>query len=176
MSEDRNINVARVFTIALVGDRCGKSAYLSRLYCKVFVSNHVRTIGLRREFIFFHTKNGDIICFNVVEYPSINVYQEGFPKHYYGEYDGLLVMQTDEDWSSCYHADVFETLMLPYIKKRNSDMNPLVFRIYNKIDLTDIKKKDLSSHYMSVKEGWNIHAPFLYLARKLVGDETLTFV
>merc|ERR1712196_604819 len=38
------------------------------------------------------------------------------------------------------------------------------------------RKKNLQYHEISAKSNYNYEKPFLYLARKLIGDEKLTFV
>lgn len=38
------------------------------------------------------------------------------------------------------------------------------------------RKKNLQYHEISAKSNYNYEKPFLYLARKLVGDDKLTFV
>ena len=167
------------FKLILVGDGgVGKTTLVKRILMREFKTKYVATIGVEINTLLFHTNLGPII-FNVWDLCG----QEKF-----GNHDGKYYKQ-----GHCAIIMFDVTSRIPYKNvpatyrniTRMCENIPIVL-VGTKVDIKDRKvtvkqltfhqKKNIQYPDVSVKDNFNLDEIFLWLARKLTGDNNLIFV
>lgn len=167
------------FKCVLVGDGgCGKTTFVKRHMSGEFEKKYVATLGVEVHPLIFHTNRG-MLRFNVWDTAGQEKFG-GLRDGYYVQGQCAIIMfdvtsrvtyKNVPDW----HRDLV----------RICDRIPIVL-CGNKVDIKERKikarnitfhrKKNLQYYDISAKSNYNFEKPFLWLARKLVGDPNLHFV
>ncbi|KAL1228411.1 GTP-binding nuclear protein Ran [Trichinella pseudospiralis] len=167
------------FKLVLVGDGgTGKTTFVKRHLTGEFEKKYVATLGVEVHPLQFHTTRGPI-CFNVWDTAG----QEKFG----GLRDGYYIQAQ----CGIIMFDVTARITYKNVPNWHRDLTrvceniPIVL-VGNKADVKDRKvkakhitfhrKKNLQYYDVSAKSNYNFEKPFLWLARKLVGDPNLEFV
>ena len=167
------------FKLLLVGDGgVGKTTYVKRHLTGEFERRYVATLGVEVHPLNFHTNRGPI-CFNVWDTAG----QEKFG----GLRDGYYI----QGQCAIIMFDVTSRITYKNVPNWHRDLTrvceaiPIVL-VGNKCEVKDRKvkarqitfhrKKNLQYYDISAKSNYNFEKPFLWLARKLAGDNTLVFV
>jgi GTP-binding nuclear protein Ran len=167
------------FKCILVGDGAtGKTTFVKRHLSGEFEKKYYPTIGVEVRPLKFHTSRG-LICFNCWDTAG----QEKFGclrDGYYINGNCAIIMfdvTSRESYKNVptWHRDIV----------RVCERIPIVL-VGNKVDvmeravkakmITFHRKKNLQYYDVSAKSNYNFEKPFLYLARRLSGDNALTFV
>jgi len=167
------------FKCILVGDGAtGKTTFVKRHISGEFEKKYFPTIGVEVRPLKFHTTRG-LICFNCWDTAG----QEKFGclrEGYYINGQCAIIMfdvTSRESYKNvpAWHRDVV----------RVCERIPIVL-VGNKVDvmerqvkakmITFHRKKNLQYYDVSAKSNYNFEKPFLYLARRLSGDNNLQFV
>lgn len=167
------------FKVVLIGDGgTGKTTYVKRHQTGEFEKKYVATLGVEIHPIVFFTNRGKII-FNVWDTAGQEKFG-GLRDGYYVGADGCIMMF---DVTSRITYKNIPNWHRDYI--RVADATPIVL-CGNKVDIKDRKvkaksivfhrKKNLQYFDISAKSNYNFEKPFLYLARKFVGDNNLMFI
>merc|ERR1711998_818069 len=138
------------FKLVLVGDGgVGKTTFVKRHLTGEFEKKYVATLGVEVHPLEFHTNRGQLV-FNVTS---------------------RITYKNVPNW----HRDMV----------RVCENIPIVL-VGNKVDVKERKvkakqitfhrKKNLQYYDISARSNYNFEKPFLWLARKLVGDPNLVFV
>ena len=167
------------FKIVLVGDsQVGKTTWIYRNMEDKFNDKYSASVGRSINQLVFQTNRGPI-CFQVWDIAG-DERRCGLREGYYHGADGALVM-----------FDVTNKTSFNTVERWHRNITTFcgdlpVVTLGNKVDLVDrkVKLKDLKIftpkrwRYFgtSAKSGYNLHSPFLFLARKLVNDPTLQFL
>ncbi|OXA52789.1 GTP-binding nuclear protein Ran [Folsomia candida] len=167
------------FKCVLVGDGgTGKTTFVKRHLTGEFEKKYEATIGVEVHPLVFNTSRGSV-CFKVWDTAGQERYG-GLREGYYVQGQCAIVMfdvtsrVTYKNVPNWYHE---LDKMCPNI--------PIVL-CGNKVDIGDRKvkaksivfhrKKNLQYYDISAKSNYNFEKPFLWLARKLIGDPNLEFV
>lgn len=167
------------FKLVLVGDGgVGKTTFVKRHLTGEFEKKYVATLGVEVHPIRFQTNRGTI-CFNVWDTAGQEKFG-GLRDGYYIQGQCAIVM-----------FDVTSRVTYKNVPNWHRDLVrvctdiPIVL-VGNKVDIKDRKvkakainfhrKKNLQYYDISAKSNYNFEKPFLWLARKLVGDPNLEFV
>merc|ERR1711939_88289 len=165
--------------LILVGDvGTGKTTFVKRHLTGEFEKKYVATLGVEVHPLVFHTNRGPI-CFNVWDTAG----QEKFG----GLRDGYYI----QGQCAIIMFDVTSRVTYKNVPNWHRDLIrvcegiPIVL-CGNKVDVKERKvkaktitfhrKKNLQYYDISAKSNYNFEKPFLWLARKLVGNATLEFV
>lgn len=167
------------FKLILVGDGgVGKTTFVKRHLSGEFEKKYVATLGVEVHPLVFHTNRGPIKfnCWDTAGQEKFGGLRDG----YYIQGECAIIMFdvtsriTYRDVPN-WHRDLV----------RVCDNIPIVL-CGNKVDIKDRKvkakqivfhrKKNLQYYDISAKSNYNFEKPFLWLARKIVKDNTLTFV
>merc|ERR1711975_181206 len=167
------------FKCLLVGDGgVGKTTFVKRHVTGEFEKKYVATIGVEVHPLNFDTNRGRI-CFNVWDTAG----QEKFG----GLRDGYYI----QGQCAIIMFDVTSRVTYKNVPNWHRDLvrvceNIPIVLVGNKVEIKDRKvkvkqinfhrKKNLGYYDISAKSNFNYEKPFLYLAKKLVGDPHLTFV
>merc|ERR1712230_92802 len=167
------------FKLILVGDGgVGKTTFVKRHLTGEFEKKYVATLGVEVHPLSFHTNFGPI-CFNVWDTAG----QEKFG----GLRDGYYI----QGQCAIIMFDVTSRITYKNVPNWHRDLmrvceNIPIVLVGNKVDVKERKvkvkqinfhrKKNLGYYDISAKSNFNYEKPFLYLAKKLVGDHHLTFV
>eukprot|EP00178_Gracilaria_changii_P027639 TRINITY_DN8980_c0_g1_i1.p1 TRINITY_DN8980_c0_g1~~TRINITY_DN8980_c0_g1_i1.p1 ORF type:complete len:244 (+),score=50.21 TRINITY_DN8980_c0_g1_i1:70-801(+) len=167
------------FKLILVGDGgTGKTTFVKRHLTGEFEKKYVATLGVEVHPLVFHTNRG-AIRFNVWDTAGQEKFG-GLRDGYYIQGQAAIIMfdvtsRTTYKSVGNWHKDLV----------RVCDNIPIVLA-GNKVDVKDRKvkpkmitfhrKKNLQYYDISAKSNYNFEKPFLWLARKLVGDPNLYFV
>jgi GTP-binding nuclear protein Ran len=168
------------FKLVLVGDgSTGKTTFVKRHLTGEFDKKYVSTMGVGVDILVFHTKHGPI-RFDVWD-------TAGFRWVSLDGYDGYwiqsqcAIMMFDVTSRSTYKSIPNWHRELVRVCK-----NIPIVLVGNKVDIKDRKvkaksivfhrKKNLQYYDISAKSSYNFEKPFLWLARKLIGDPNLEFV
>uniref|UniRef100_A0A914GYC1 GTP-binding nuclear protein n=1 Tax=Globodera rostochiensis TaxID=31243 RepID=A0A914GYC1_GLORO len=180
------------FKLVLVGDGgTGKTTFVKRHLTGEFEKKYIATLGVEVHPLTFHTSRGQI-RFNVWDTAGQEkfgglrdgYYIQGFFGDYY--FDALLLGQC-----AVVMFDVTARVTYKNVPNWHRDLvrvceNIPIVLVGNKVDVKDRKvkaksitfhrKKNLQYYDISAKSNYNFEKPFLYLARKLIGDPNLEFV
>ncbi|WAR03146.1 RAN-like protein [Mya arenaria] len=152
------------FKLVLVGDGgVGKTTFVKRHLTGEFEKKYVATLGVEVHPLKFHTNRGEI-CFNVWDTAGQEKYG-GLRDGYYIQGQCAIIM-----------FDVTSRVTYKNVPNWHRDLvrvceNIPIVLCGNKVDIKDRKYYDISA-----KSNYNFEKPFLWLARKLVGDPNLEFV
>ena len=166
----------KVFKIALVGDAgVGKTTFMKRHLTGEFERKYVPTLGVEVHPLTFHTNRG-VVVFNCWDTAGQEKFG-GMRSAYYLKTDGVIAM-----------ADITSKVTMKNLSKWIQDVeavtslsggSPVVI-CYNKADVITVvdplRVQGYHQFIISTKSTFNYEMPFLYLARKLTGDETLEFI
>jgi len=169
----------KCFKLILVGDGgTGKTTFVKRHLTGEFEKKYVATLGVEVHPLKFHTNFG-LICFNTWDTAGQEKFG-GLRDGYYIQGQAAIIMfdvtsrQTYKNVAN-WHRDLV----------RVCENIPIVL-CGNKVDIKDRKvkakqitfhrKKNLQYYDISAKSNYNFEKPFLWLARKLIGESNLIFV
>ncbi len=167
------------FKLVLVGDGgTGKTTFVKRHLTGEFEKKYIATLGVEVHPISFHTNYGQI-CFNTWDTAG----QEKFG----GLRDGYYI----QGQCGIIMFDVTSRITYKNVPNWHRDLvrvceNIPIVLCGNKVDVKERKvkakqitfhrKKNLQYYDISAKSNYNFEKPFLWLARKLVGNTALEFV
>jgi len=167
------------FKLVLVGDGgTGKTTFVKRHLTGEFEKKYIATLGVEVHPLTFHTNFGTI-CFNVWDTAG----QEKFG----GLRDGYYI----QGQCGIIMFDVTSKITYKNVPNWHRDLERVCENIPivlcgNKVDVKERKvktgavtfhrKKNLQYFEISAKSNYNFEKPFLWLARKLVGNASLEFV
>jgi GTP-binding nuclear protein Ran len=168
-----------IFKLVLVGPMAtGKTMFVKRHLSGEFEKKYVCTGGVEVTPLVFHTNRGPIrfMVWDISGQVGFGPYRDGF----YMEAQCAILM-FDVEYRSPYRE-------IPFFHRdliRVCENIPIVL-VGNKVDIKDRKvkaksivfhrKKNLQYYDISVKSTYNFEKPFLWLARKLIGNPNLEFV
>ncbi|KAJ1974537.1 GTP-binding nuclear protein gsp1/Ran [Dimargaris verticillata] len=166
------------FKLVLVGDGgTGKTTFVKRHLSGEFEKKYIATVGVEVHPITFQTTHG-VICFNTWDTAG----QEKFG----GLRDGYYI----QGQCAIIMFDVTSRITYKNVPNWHRDLvrvceNIPIVLCGNKVDVKERKvkaksitfhrKKNLQYYDISAKSNFNFEKPFLWLARKLVGDANLQF-
>jgi len=167
------------FKLVLVGDGgTGKTTFVKRHMTGEFEKKYVATLGVEVHPLTFHTNFGPI-CFNTWDTAG----QEKFG----GLRDGYYI----QGQCGIIMFDVTSRITYKNVPNWHRDLvrvceNIPIVLTGNKVDIKDRKvkpkqitfhrKKNLQYYEISAKSNYNFEKPFIWLARKLVGNPNLELV
>jgi len=166
------------FKLILVGDGgTGKTTFVKRHLTGEFEKKYVATLGVEVHPLVFHTNRGPI---------RFNVWDTAGQEKFGGLRDGYYI----QGQAAIVMFDVTSRMTYKNVPNWHRDLvrvceNIPIVLCGNKVDIKDRKvkpkqitfhrKKNLQYYDISARSNYNFEKPFLYLARKLVGDQNLTF-
>mmetsp|Transcript_23793 Transcript_23793/g.30895 ORF Transcript_23793/g.30895 Transcript_23793/m.30895 type:complete len:218 (-) Transcript_23793:268-921(-) len=167
------------FKLILVGDGgVGKTTFVKRHLTGEFEKKYVATLGVEVHPLVFHTNRGPI---------KFNVWDTAGQEKFGGLRDGYYI----QGQCAIIMFDVTSRITYKNVPNWYQDLTRVCENIPivltgNKVEIKDRKvkakqisfhrKKNLQYYDISAKSNYNFEKPFLWLARKLVGDNNLTFV
>eukprot|EP01110_Echinostelium_bisporum_P004818 TRINITY_DN21930_c0_g1_i1.p1 TRINITY_DN21930_c0_g1~~TRINITY_DN21930_c0_g1_i1.p1 ORF type:complete len:231 (-),score=116.86 TRINITY_DN21930_c0_g1_i1:128-799(-) len=167
------------FKLILIGDgSTGKTTFVKRHLTGEFEKKYVPTLGVEVHPLTFHTNCGPI-CFNVWDTAGQEKFG-GLRDGYYIQGNAAIIL-----------FDVTSRMTYKNVPNWHKDVvrvceNIPIVLCGNKVDLKDRKvkakqitfhrKRNLQYYDISAKSNYNFEKPFLWLARKLVGEPNLIFV
>ncbi|KAL4641714.1 GTP-binding nuclear protein Ran isoform X1 [Arapaima gigas] len=185
------------FKLVLVGDGgTGKTTFVKRHLTGEFEKKYVATLGVEVHPLVFHTNRGAI---------KFNVWDTAGQEKFGGLRDGYYI-QGNQFTKPCKFQlycksyisqcaiimfDVTSRVTYKNVPNWHRDLvrvceNIPIVLCGNKVDIKDRKvkaksivfhrKKNLQYYDISAKSNYNFEKPFLWLARKLIGDPNLEFV
>lgn len=188
------------FKCVLVGDGgTGKTTFVKRHMTGEFEKKYVATLGVEVHPLVFHTNRG-AIRFNVwVSFVGCNRHKKSFTtyvSHFQDtagqeKFGGLRDGYYIQGQCAIVMFDVTSRITYKNVPNWHRDLvrvceNIPIVLCGNKVDIKDRKvkaksivfhrKKNLQYYDISAKSNYNFEKPFLWLARKLVGDPNLEFV
>merc|ERR1712072_1656370 len=167
------------FKLVLIGDGgTGKTTFVKRHLTGEFEKKYEPTVGVEVHPLLFTTNKGKVClnCWDTAGQEKFGGLRDG----YYIHAECAIIM-----------FDVTSRLTYKNVPTWHRDLcrvcdNIPIVLCGNKVDVkerqvkpkqvTFHRKKNLQYHEISAKSNYNYEKPFLYLARKLTGDEKLTFV
>uniref|UniRef100_A0AAY4BPG0 GTP-binding nuclear protein Ran n=1 Tax=Denticeps clupeoides TaxID=299321 RepID=A0AAY4BPG0_9TELE len=184
------------FKLVLVGDGgTGKTTFVKRHLTGEFEKKYVATLGVEVHPLVFHTNRGAI---------KYNVWDTAGQEKFGGLRDGYYIQGTASPHllhlrrvrlplAQCaiIMFDVTSRVTYKNVPNWHRDLvrvceNIPIVLCGNKVDIKDRKvkaksivfhrKKNLQYYDISAKSNYNFEKPFLWLARKLIGDPNLEFV
>lgn len=168
----------KCFKLVLVGDGgVGKTTFVKRHITGEFEKKYVATLGVEVHPITFMTNRG-CVQFNVWDTAGQEKFG-GLRDGYYIQGECAIIMFDVTSRVTYKNAPNWHRDLI-----RVCDQIPIVL-VGNKVDIKDRKvkaksitfhrKKNLQYYDISAKSNYNFEKPFLYLARKLIGDPNLEF-
>merc|ERR1711962_1290652 len=167
------------FKLVLVGDGgTGKTTFVKRHLTGEFEKKYIATLGVEVHPLTFYTNYGQII---------FNVWDTAGQEKFGGLRDGYYI----QGQCAIIMFDVTARVTYKNVPNWHRDLvrvceNIPIVLCGNKVDIKDRKvkaksivfhrKKNLQYYDVSAKSNYNFEKPFLWLARKLVGDPNLEFV
>jgi GTP-binding nuclear protein Ran len=167
------------FKLVLVGDGgVGKTTFVKRHITGEFEKKYIATLGVEVHSLVFHTQRGRI---------RFNVWDTAGQEKFGGLRDGYYI----QGQCAIVMFDVTARVTYKNVPNWHRDLvrvceNIPIVLCGNKVDIKDRKvkaksivfhrKKNLQYYDLSAKSNYNIEKPFLWLARKLIGDPNLEFV
>jgi len=167
------------FKLILVGDGgTGKTTFVKRHLTGEFEKKYVATLGVEVHPLVFHTNRGPI---------RFNCWDTAWQEKFGGLRDGYYI----QGQAAIIMFDVTSRMTYKNVPNWHRDLvrvceNIPIVLCGNKVDIKDRKvkpkqitfhrKKNLQYYDISAKSNYNFEKPFLWLARKLVGDANLVFV
>ncbi|EIE91915.1 hypothetical protein G6F46_001170 [Rhizopus delemar] len=168
-----------VFKLVLVGDGgTGKTTFVKRHLTGEFEKRYVATLGVEVHPLQFHTNFGQII---------FNTWDTAGQEKFGGLRDGYYI----GGQCAIIMFDVTSRITYKNVPNWHRDLvrvceNIPIVLCGNKVDIKERKvkaktitfhrKKNLQYYDISAKSNYNFEKPFLWLARKLVGNPQLDFV
>ncbi|KAL4640616.1 GTP-binding nuclear protein Ran isoform X1 [Arapaima gigas] len=163
--------------LVLVGDGgTGKTTFVKRHLTGEFEKKYVATLGVEVHPLVFHTNRGAI---------KFNVWDTAGQEKFGGLRDGYYIQAQ----CAIIMFDVTSRVTYKNVPNWHRDLvrvceNIPIVLCGNKVDIKDrkVKAKSISplsllQYYdISAKSNYNFEKPFLWLARKLIGDPNLEFV
>ncbi|EEB11175.1 GTP-binding nuclear protein RAN1, putative [Pediculus humanus corporis] len=166
------------FKCVLVGDGgTGKTTFVKRHLTGEFEKKYVATLGVEVHPLVFHTNRGAI---------RFNVWDTAGQEKFGGLRDGYYI----QGQCAIIMFDVTSRITYKNVPNWHRDLvrvceNIPMVLCGNKVDIKDRKvkarsiifhrKKNLQYYDISAKSNYNFEKPFLWLARKLIGDANLEF-
>lgn len=166
------------FKLVLVGDGgTGKTTFVKRHKTGEFEKKYVATLGVEVHPLVFFTSRGPI---------RFNVWDTAGQEKFGGLRDGYYI----QGQCAIILFDVTSRVTYKNVPNWHKDLvrvceNIPIVLCGNKVDVKDRKvkaknitfhrKKNLQYYDVSAKSNYNFEKPFLWLARKLVGDPNLEF-
>ncbi|KAG2590040.1 hypothetical protein PVAP13_5NG314273, partial [Panicum virgatum] len=167
------------FKIVLVGDGgTGKTTFVKRHLTGEFEKKYEPTIGVEVHPLDFHTNRGKILfyCWDTAGQEKFGGLRDGYYIH--GQC-GIIMFDVTSRLSyknvPIWHCDlcrVCENIPIVLCGNKVDAKN----RQVKAKQVTFHRKKSLQYYEVSAKSNYNFEKPFLYLAKKLVGDDNLHFV
>jgi len=170
---------APTFKLILVGDGgVGKTTFVRRHTTGEFEKKYVATMGVEVHPLSFHTNRGQIV---------FNVWDTAGQEKWGGLRDGYYV----QGKCAIIMFDVTSRISYKNVPNWHRDLVRVCEHIPivltgNKVEIQDRKvkaksitfhrKKNLQYYEISAKSNYNFEKPFLWLAKKLVGDDQLHIV
>eukprot|EP00771_Trimastix_marina_P001682 gnl/Trimastix_PCT/277.p2 GENE.gnl/Trimastix_PCT/277~~gnl/Trimastix_PCT/277.p2 ORF type:complete len:224 (-),score=87.46 gnl/Trimastix_PCT/277:306-977(-) len=167
------------FKCILVGDGgTGKTTFVKRHLTGEFEKRYIATMGVEVHPLAFHTNHGPIIfdCWDTAGQERFGGLRDGY---YIGGNCAIIMFDVTSRLTYNNVENWYRDLV------RVCETIPIVL-CGNKVDVKDRKvkarsitfhrKKNLQYYDISAKSNYNFEKPFLWLARKLVGDPDLYFV
>ena len=167
------------FKLILVGDGgVGKTTFVNRHLTGEFEKKYVATLGVEVHPLVFHTNRGPI---------KFNVWDTAGQERFGGLRDGYYI----QGQCAIVMFDVTSRITYKNVPNWHRDLTRVCENIPivltgNKVEIKDRKvkakqitfhrKKNLQYYDISAKSNYNFEKPFLWLARKLCGDNNLHFV
>lgn len=167
------------FKLVLVGDGgVGKTTFVKRHLTGEFEKKYVATLGVEVHPLLFHTNRGPI---------KFNVWDTAGQEKFGGLRDGYYI----QGQCAIIMFDVTSRITYKNVPNWHRDLTRVCENIPivltgNKVEIKDRKvkakqitfhrKKNLQYYDISAKSNYNFEKPFLWLARKLAGDNQLHFV
>merc|ERR1712142_32662 len=167
------------YELVLVGDGgVGKTTFVKRHLTGEFEKKYVATLGVEVHPVSFQTNRGQI---------QFNVWDTAGQEKFGGLRDGYYIQGN----CAVIMFDVTSRVTYKNAPNWHRDLirvcqNIPIVLVGNKVDIKDRKvkakaitfhrKKNLQYYDISAKSNYNFEKPFLYLARKLIGDPNLEFV
>merc|ERR1712134_68261 len=167
------------FKLVLVGDGgVGKTTFVKRHLTGEFEKKYVATLGVEVHPLVFHTNRGAL---------RFNVWDTAGQEKFGGLRDGYYI----QGQCAIIMFDVTSRVTYKNVPNWHRDLvrvceNVPICLVGNKVDVKDRKvkaktitfhrKKNLQYYDVSAKSNYNFEKPFLWIARKLVGDPNLQFV
>ncbi|CAM9191264.1 unnamed protein product [Choristocarpus tenellus] len=167
------------FKLILVGDGgVGKTTFVKRHVTGEFEKKYVATLGVEVRPLPFHTNRGPI---------KFNVWDTAGQEKFGGLRDGYYI----QGQCAIIMFDVTSRITYKNVPNWHRDLTRVCEHIPivlcgNKVEIKDRKvkakqitfhrKKNLQYYDISAKSNYNFEKPFLWLAKKLVGDPNLLFV
>jgi GTP-binding nuclear protein Ran len=165
--------------LLLIGDgRVGKTTFVKRHLTGEFEKKYLATLGVEVHSLQFFTNRGPI---------KFNVWDTAGQEKFGGLRDGYYI----QGHCAIIMFDVTSRITYKNASSLHRDLtrvceNIPIALVGNKVDskgrkvkgkqITFHRKKNLQYYDISVKDNFNIVKPFLWLARKLAGDNALQFV
>jgi GTP-binding nuclear protein Ran len=163
----------------LIGDgACGKTTFVKRHLTGEFRKEYNATVGAEVHPLVFYTNCGPILfrVWDTAGQEKLGGLRDGY---YIGSHSGIIMFDLTARVTYKNVPNWYRDLT------RVCENIPLVL-CGNKVDIKDRKikpksitfhrKKNMQYYDLSAKSNYNIEKPFLYIARKLVGDPNLEFV
>ncbi|KAJ2063052.1 GTP-binding nuclear protein gsp1/Ran [Coemansia sp. S146] len=167
------------FKLVLVGDGgTGKTTFVKRHISGEFEKKYIATIGVEVHPLKFNTNKGEII---------FNTWDTAGQEKFGGLRDGYYI----QGQCAIIMFDVTSRITYKNVPNWHRDLvrvceNVPIVLCGNKVDIKERKvkaktitfhrKKNLQYYDISAKSNYTFEKPFLWLARKLVGDPNLEFV
>ncbi|KAK2808882.1 GTP-binding nuclear protein gsp1/Ran [Emmonsiellopsis sp. PD_5] len=188
---------APVFKLVLVGDGgTGKTTFVKRHLTGEFEKKYIATLGVEVHPLSFHTNLGTI-QFDVWDTAGQEKFGGLRDGYYINGQCGIIMFDVTSrityknvpSWHRKYppfNTVAVQKLILPIGDLVRVCENVPIVLCGNKVDVKERKvkakaitfhrKKNLQYYDISAKSNYNFEKPFLWLARKLVGNQTLEFV
>ncbi|CAO3669495.1 unnamed protein product [Rhizopus stolonifer] len=176
MADQQNVPT---FKLVLVGDGgTGKTTFVKRHLTGEFEKKYVATLGVEVHPLQFHTNFGNII---------FNTWDTAGQEKFGGLRDGYYI----GGQCAVIMFDVTSRITYKNVPNWHRDLvrvceNIPIVLCGNKVDIKERKvkaktitfhrKKNLQYYDISAKSNYNFEKPFLWLARKLIGNPNLDFV
>uniref|UniRef100_A0A7S2ZBT1 GTP-binding nuclear protein n=2 Tax=Rhodosorus marinus TaxID=101924 RepID=A0A7S2ZBT1_9RHOD len=170
---------AATFKLLLVGDGgTGKTTFVKRHLTGEFEKKYIATVGVEVRPLKFFTNRGPVVfnCWDTAGQEKFGGLRDG----YYISGNAAIIMFDVTSRVTYKNVPTWHKNLV-----RVCNNIPIVL-CGNKVDIKDRKvkakmitfhrKKNLQYYDISAKNNYNFEKPFLWLARKLVGDLNLTFV
>merc|ERR1711985_189678 len=167
------------FKLVLVGDGgTGKTTFVKRHLTGEFEKKYIATLGVEVHPLGFSTNLGQI---------QFDVWDTAGQEKFGGLRDGYYI----NGQCGIIMFDVTSRITYKNVPNWHRDLvrvceNIPIVLTGNKVDVknrqvkpkqvTFHRKKNLQYHEISAKSNYNYEKPFIYLARKLIGDDKLVFV
>ena len=167
------------FKLILVGDGgVGKTTFVKRHLTGEFEKKYVATLGVEVHPLVFHTNRGPI---------KFNVWDTAGQERFGGLRDGYYI----QGQCAIVMFDVTSRITYKNVPNWHRDLTRVCENIPivltgNKVEIKDRKvkakqitfhrKKNLQYYDISARSNYQFEKPFLWLAKKLVGDNNLQFV